>query len=59
LTEETFQEPETFWKRFWRGLRSLDEAVSRTETDDILDRIDALEKRVHALSSRPVQPSKQ
>ncbi len=38
------------WARVMTFLRSMDEAVSRTETDDLIDRIDAVERRVDALA---------
>jgi len=38
-----------FWARVMTFLRSMDEAASRTEADDLIDRIDALERRVDAL----------
>lgn len=40
-----------YWTRIMTFLRSLEEAVGRTETDDLIDRIDALERRVDALAS--------
>lgn len=42
---------EPFWTRVMTFLRSLDEAFSRTEADDLIDRIAALERRVDALES--------
>lgn len=39
-----------FWTRVMTFVRSLDEAVGRTEADDLIDRIDALERRVDALA---------
>ena len=41
----------SIWVRITRFLRSWDEALSRTETDDIVDRIARLERRVDALES--------
>lgn len=38
-----------FWTRVMAFVASLDEAVSRTEADDLIDRIAALERRVDAL----------
>lgn len=43
-----------FWTRVVTFLRSMDEAVSRTGTDDLIDRIDALERRVDALTPSEV-----
>lgn len=38
------------WRRFWREIRRLDEALTHTETDDLWDRIRSLEARVDGLS---------
>jgi hypothetical protein len=42
---------EHYWTRFLRFLRELDEASGRSEADDLLDRIVALERRVDDLSA--------
>lgn len=42
---------ERYWTRFLRFLHELDEALGRSEADDLLDRIVALERRVDDLST--------
>lgn len=52
---------ERYWTRFLRFLHELDEALSRSEADDLLDRTVALERRVDDLSmdrSRPRRDQK-
>lgn len=48
----------SFWKRLGRFMHSLEEAVGRTEMDDLGDRIAALENRVDALSSSHLTPER-
>lgn len=44
------------WTRFLRFLHELDDALNRTEADDVLDRIVALERRVDRLSADRSRP---
>ena len=42
--------PSSPLRRIWRWLQSFDEALARTEADDLRDRIRTLELRVDALA---------
>lgn len=55
---EAGRNKERYWTRFLMFLHELDEAMGRSEADDLLDRIVALERRVDDLSTDRSRPQR-